>query len=122
LTLAAALMRSGMRRIPACGVHLIGSALALPRTCKPAPLLGLCSGRVGAGDGDAHAGEVEPQAAAVDEAVAEQTADAKAELTFQPERLTEEVKERFYAISAERRIKHPAESAITEAARRRLFG
>ncbi len=28
----------------------------------------------------------------------------------------EDVKERFYAISAERRIKHPAVSAITEAA------
>ena len=35
---------------------------------------------------------------------------------------TEEVKERFYAISAERRIKHPAVSAITEAARSTLFG
>ncbi len=35
---------------------------------------------------------------------------------------TEEVRERFYAISAERRIKHPAVSAITEAARSTLFG
>ena len=34
---------------------------------------------------------------------------------------SEEVKERFYAISAERKIKHPAISAITEAARRDLF-
>jgi LysR family transcriptional activator of nhaA len=34
---------------------------------------------------------------------------------------TEEVKERFYAISAERRIRHPAVSAITEAARSTLF-
>ncbi|MGB5259487.1 MAG: transcriptional activator NhaR [Gammaproteobacteria bacterium] len=34
---------------------------------------------------------------------------------------TEEIKERFYAISAERRIKHPAVSAITEAARTELF-
>lgn len=34
---------------------------------------------------------------------------------------TEDVKERFYAISAERRIKHPAVSAITEAARTGLF-
>lgn len=34
---------------------------------------------------------------------------------------TEEIKERFYAISAERRIKHPAVSAITEAARAGLF-
>lgn len=34
---------------------------------------------------------------------------------------TEEVKERFYAISAERRIKHPAISAITESARLDLF-
>jgi LysR family transcriptional activator of nhaA len=34
---------------------------------------------------------------------------------------TEEVKERFYAISAERKIKHPAVAAITEAARLDLF-
>jgi LysR family transcriptional activator of nhaA len=34
---------------------------------------------------------------------------------------TDEIKERFYAISAERRIKHPAVSAITEAARTSLF-
>ncbi len=34
----------------------------------------------------------------------------------------EDVKERFYAISAERHIKHPAVSAITEAARRTLSG
>ena len=34
---------------------------------------------------------------------------------------TEEVKERYYAISAERKIKHPAVSAITEAARLDLF-
>ena len=34
---------------------------------------------------------------------------------------TEEVRERFYAISAERRIKHPAISAITESARLDLF-
>jgi LysR family transcriptional activator of nhaA len=34
---------------------------------------------------------------------------------------TEEINERFYAISAERRIKHPAVSAITEAARNGLF-
>ena len=34
---------------------------------------------------------------------------------------TDEIKERFYAISAERRIKHPAVSAITEAARTGLF-
>jgi hypothetical protein len=33
----------------------------------------------------------------------------------------DEVRERFYAISAERRIKHPAVSAITEAARTKLF-
>jgi len=32
------------------------------------------------------------------------------------------VKERFYAISAERRLKHPAVLAITEAAREKLFG
>jgi LysR family transcriptional activator of nhaA len=34
---------------------------------------------------------------------------------------TEEVRERFYAISAERKIKHPAISAITESARLDLF-
>jgi LysR family transcriptional activator of nhaA len=34
---------------------------------------------------------------------------------------TDEVRERFYAISAERRIKHPAVSVITEAARTGLF-
>ncbi len=34
---------------------------------------------------------------------------------------TDQVKERFYAISAERRIKHPAISAITESARLDLF-
>jgi LysR family transcriptional activator of nhaA len=32
------------------------------------------------------------------------------------------VKERFYALSAERKLKHPAVLAISEAARRRLFG
>jgi LysR family transcriptional activator of nhaA len=32
------------------------------------------------------------------------------------------LKERFYAISAERRIKHPAVVAISESARQRLFG
>jgi LysR family transcriptional activator of nhaA len=35
---------------------------------------------------------------------------------------TDEVKERFYVISPERRIKHPAVTAITEAARTQLFG
>ena len=34
---------------------------------------------------------------------------------------TLDIKERFYAITAERRIKHPAVSAITEAARNELF-
>jgi LysR family transcriptional activator of nhaA len=34
---------------------------------------------------------------------------------------TDEVTERFYAISAERRIKHPAIAVITEAARTGLF-
>ena len=34
---------------------------------------------------------------------------------------TQEIHERYYAISAERRIKHPAVSAITEAARIELF-
>jgi len=32
-----------------------------------------------------------------------------------------EVRERFYAISVERRIKHPAVAAITERAQRELF-
>jgi LysR family transcriptional activator of nhaA len=31
------------------------------------------------------------------------------------------VRERFYAVSAERRLKHPAVIAITESARRELF-
>jgi len=35
---------------------------------------------------------------------------------------TDEIKERFYLISPERRIKHPAVTAITEAARSELFG
>jgi LysR family transcriptional activator of nhaA len=34
---------------------------------------------------------------------------------------TQELTERYYLISAERRIKHPAVSAITEAARSELF-
>ncbi|MDX2167894.1 MAG: transcriptional activator NhaR [Deltaproteobacteria bacterium] len=34
----------------------------------------------------------------------------------------EQVRERFYAISVERRLKHPAVVAISEAARERLFG
>jgi LysR family transcriptional activator of nhaA len=34
---------------------------------------------------------------------------------------TDEVKERYYAISAERHIRHPAVAAITEAARTDLF-
>jgi LysR family transcriptional activator of nhaA len=34
---------------------------------------------------------------------------------------TEEVRERFYAISVERRLKHPAVLAITDAARQELF-
>jgi len=35
---------------------------------------------------------------------------------------TDDVKERFYAISVERKIKHPAVVAISEAAQERLFG
>ncbi len=35
---------------------------------------------------------------------------------------TEEVRERFYAITVERRIKHPAARAISEFARKQLFG
>ncbi len=34
----------------------------------------------------------------------------------------EDVRERFYAISVERRLKHPAVVAISEAARKKLFG
>jgi LysR family transcriptional activator of nhaA len=34
---------------------------------------------------------------------------------------SDEVKERFYAISAERRLKHPAVVAISDAARQDLF-
>ena len=34
---------------------------------------------------------------------------------------TEEVIERFYAITVERRIKHPAAAAISESARQNLF-
>jgi LysR family transcriptional activator of nhaA len=33
---------------------------------------------------------------------------------------TEELREQYYAVSAERRIKHPAVLAISEAARRRF--
>lgn len=35
---------------------------------------------------------------------------------------TEEVRERFYAITTERRLKHPAVRAISDAAKHRLFG
>ncbi|HVP28217.1 MAG TPA: transcriptional activator NhaR [Myxococcota bacterium] len=35
---------------------------------------------------------------------------------------TDAIRERFYAISVERRVKHPAVLAITEAARSRVFG
>lgn len=35
---------------------------------------------------------------------------------------TEEVRERFWAITGERRLKHPAVAALSEAARTRLFG
>jgi len=35
---------------------------------------------------------------------------------------TEDVRERFYAISAERKLKHPAVVAISESARQRLLG
>jgi LysR family transcriptional activator of nhaA len=34
----------------------------------------------------------------------------------------ESIRERFYAISLERKLKHPAVIAITEAARGKLFG
>jgi LysR family transcriptional activator of nhaA len=37
-------------------------------------------------------------------------------------RRLDSVRERFYAVSAERRLKHPAVIAITESARRGLFG
>ena len=39
----------------------------------------------------------------------------------QPIGATEEVSERFYAVSVERRIRHPAVAAICEAARSELF-
>lgn len=35
---------------------------------------------------------------------------------------TEQIRERFYVISAERRLRHPAVVALTEAAREKLFG
>ena len=35
---------------------------------------------------------------------------------------TEDVRERFYAITVERKLKHPAVVAISESARRKLFG
>jgi LysR family transcriptional activator of nhaA len=35
---------------------------------------------------------------------------------------TDTIRERFYAVSAERRLKHPAVVALTAAARERLFG
>jgi len=35
---------------------------------------------------------------------------------------TDDVRERFYAISVERKLKHPAVVAISESARRKLFG
>jgi LysR family transcriptional activator of nhaA len=34
---------------------------------------------------------------------------------------TDEVRERFYAISTERRVRHPAVAAVTERARTELF-
>ena len=37
-------------------------------------------------------------------------------------RRLDRVRERFYAVSAERRLKHPAVIAVTESARRELFG
>jgi LysR family transcriptional activator of nhaA len=39
----------------------------------------------------------------------------------QPIGATDDVSERFYAISVERRIRHPAVAAICEAARSELF-
>jgi LysR family transcriptional activator of nhaA len=35
---------------------------------------------------------------------------------------TEDIRERYYAITVERRIKHPVVQAISDAARARLFG
>ncbi len=35
---------------------------------------------------------------------------------------TDDVRERFYAVSAERKLKHPAVIAVSETARRKLFG
>ena len=47
--------------------------------------------------------------------------DVKAKYGVQVVARTDELSERFYAISAERRIKHPAVAAITTAAREDLF-
>ena len=47
--------------------------------------------------------------------------DVKAKYGVQVIARTDQLKERFYAISAERRIKHPAVAAITQAAREDLF-
>ena len=48
--------------------------------------------------------------------------DVKAKYGVQVISRTDDISERFYAISAERRIKHPAVATITTAARRDLFG
>jgi LysR family transcriptional activator of nhaA len=47
--------------------------------------------------------------------------DVKAKYGVQVIARTDELHERFYAISAERRIKHPAVATITDAARKDLF-
>ncbi|MEO7966289.1 MAG: LysR family transcriptional regulator [Gemmatimonadaceae bacterium] len=50
------------------------------------------------------------------------TAQIKARYDVQPVGRLSRVTERFYAISAERRLKHPAVVAISNAARERMFG
>ena len=43
-------------------------------------------------------------------------------MLFRPPEYLADVRERFYAISIERKLKHPAVVAISEEARARLFG
>ena len=47
--------------------------------------------------------------------------DVRAQYGLQPVGRADEVRERFYAISVERRLKHPAVLAITAQARDRIF-
>ncbi len=49
-------------------------------------------------------------------------AEISKQYSVEPVGRTDKVKERFYAISVERKLKHPAMIAISETARERLFG